>query len=459
MRIAFITTEYVTERKFAGGLANYTYRVAQGLRELGHEAEVFVPGSSEASFEHDGVTIHRCKVCNPVYLRVVQRMLRWLRHESYATYIDILKRIWSVRAGVKKRHRECQFDLVQYTHLEGSGVLRTRLPSVVRLSSYHDLWVPFGFHFTSPFQGFLEDLALKRADAVFGPSEYVASYVQSKLQVPVTVIESPFVPPSGDQDTSVWEKHIQSRKPYGLYFGSLAEWKGVFVLAEALKTILAEHERLHFVFVGGDLSTRDGRPASAFILQELADFKNRLVRLDSIRHAQLFPIIRNAEFVALPSLADNFPNTCLEAMVLGKIVVGTRGRGFDQLIQDGKNGLLCEPGNVESLTSALRRAVTLSQTDKERMARLAQNRIDRLVPEKVVAELLSFYEEVVNRKRQCWYRKHSMSSEAAKSEKGTLQRLKQRLKKLEMRNARMQRALLGLLIFLREHLKRVRLVV
>jgi glycosyltransferase involved in cell wall biosynthesis len=404
MRIALVTHQYITEHSYAGGLANYIYRVARGLRELGHEAEVFVPGSAEASFEHDGIAVHRLKVWSPVYLRLLQRVLRWrLRYRHYSGYIDILKWICTLRLGLNKRHRERPFDLVHYTHLLGSGALRKRLPSVVRLSSYRDLWVPFGFQFTSPFEGFLEDLALKRADAVFGPSEYVASYVRSKLHIPVTIIESPFVAPRAEEDASVWEKHIRSHQPYGLYFGSLAEWKGVFVLAEALKTVLADQENLHFVFVGTDLSTRGGRPASAFILQELVDFKDRVIRLDSMPHAQLFPIIRNAEFVVLPSLADNFPNTCIEAMMLGKVVLGTRGRGFDQLIEDGKNGLLCEPGDVDSLTNALRRAATLCQNDKERMGKLAQARIDRLAPEKVVIELLSFYEEVINRKRR-WYR-------------------------------------------------------
>ena len=404
MRIAFVTTEYLSERKFAGGLANYTYRVVQGLRALGHEAEVFVPGASEASFEHDGIAVHRLKVWNPIYLRVLQRLLRWLGREAWAAQFDILKRIWTFRVGFKKRNRELPFDLVHYTHLYGGGVLRTSLPSVVRLSSYRDLWVPYGFQFTSAFQGFFEDLALKRADAVFGPSEYVASYVRSKLRIPVKIIESPFVPPRGEEDASVWEKHIRSHSPYGLYFGSLAEWKGVFVLCAALKTVLAEQENLHFVFVGNDLSSRGGTSASAFMLQELSDFKNRVVRLESLKHPQLFPIIRNADYVALPSLADNFPNTCIEAMMLGKIVVGTRGRGFDQLIEDGKTGLLCEPGDVGSLASALRRAAALSQSDKQQMAKLAQERIHRLVPEKVVAELLSFYQEVVNQKRRGGYR-------------------------------------------------------
>jgi glycosyltransferase involved in cell wall biosynthesis len=413
MRIAFVTTEYITERLFAGGLANYTYRVARTLRELGHDAEVFVPGAAEASFKHDGIVVHRLRMCNPIYVRVLQRLLRWRpRYKRYAGYIDVLKCVWTLRAGLKKRNREYPFDLVHYTHLLGTGALRNGLPSVVRLSSYRDLVVPFGFgiQFTSPFQGFLEDLALKQADAVFAPSAWVADYVRSKLHVPVTIIESPCASPPGDEDASVWEKHLRCRKPYGLYFGSLAEWKGVFVLAEALKTVLAEYEDLHFVFVGSDLSKRDGKPASALILQELVDFKKRVMRLESMPHAQLFPIIRNADFVVLPSLAENFSNACLEAMMLGKIVLGTRGHGFDQLIQDGKNGLLCEPGDVDSLTNALRRAATLRENDKDRMGKLARDRIDRLAPKKAVAELLAFYEEVINRK--CRWNRLKTYSEA-----------------------------------------------
>jgi glycogen(starch) synthase len=398
MRIAIVTTEYVTEANFAGGLANYSYRLARGLRELGHDAEVFVDGPCEASFEHDEITVHRLKGRPPIYIRTLQRLLSRLRFASYTRDVNILNRILTLRAGLQKRHRDRPFDLVHYTHLLGSGVLRMRLPSVVRLSSYRDLWHPFGFPSTSPFAGLLEDLALKRADAVFGPSHYVAEFVRSKLNVPVSIIESPFVALQGNEDLSLWEKHLRSRGRYGLYFGSLAEWKGVFVLSEALKTLLTEHPHLYFVFVGRNLSTRHGIPASESILGELAAFKDHVMRLDAMPHAQLFPIVRHADFVALPSLADNLPNTCLEAMALGTVVIGTRGRSFDQLIEDGVNGLLCEPGDITSLTNALRRAATMRPDDKERMTRLAQDRIRRLAPHQVLAELVEFYREVIDRK-------------------------------------------------------------
>ena len=397
MRIALITIEYITEPSFAGGLANYTYRLACGLRNLGHEAEVFVCGEFEESFTHDGIIVHRLQIRLFKYLRSLQRLNWRLRHD-YDIYL--IEHMLALRSGLKRRHRERPFDIVHYTHLLGCGALRTCLPSVVRLSSYKDLRVPFGGH-TTFLLSFLDDVGLKRADAVFAPSEYVAGYVRSKLNIPVAVIRSPFIMPQEDEDASIWEQHLRARKRYGLYFGSLVEYKGVFVLSQALKTVLEEDKDMHFVFVGRELwSKREGKGASTFILGELAAFKDRVIRFDSLHHAQLFPIIRHADFVTLPSLDDNFPNTCLEAMALEKVVIGTRGRSFDEIFEDGKSGILCEPDDVASLVDAIRRAAAMSPDERQRMGRFARERIDQLVPEKTVAEHVLFYQETINRKRR-----------------------------------------------------------
>jgi len=45
----------------------------------------------------------------------------------------------------------------------------------------------------------------------------------------------------------------------------------------------------------------------------------------------------------------------LEAMASGLPVVSTRHGGIPEVIEDGKNGLLCEEGDVEGVTSALLR--------------------------------------------------------------------------------------------------------
>src|ERR1051326_7456438 len=51
---------------------------------------------------------------------------------------------------------------------------------------------------------------------------------------------------------------------------------------------------------------------------------------------------RASASVVLPSLIDNLPNSCLEAMGLGRVVIGTKGTSFEELITDEANGFLIE---------------------------------------------------------------------------------------------------------------------
>jgi glycosyltransferase involved in cell wall biosynthesis len=48
---------------------------------------------------------------------------------------------------------------------------------------------------------------------------------------------------------------------------------------------------------------------------------------------------------------DGIPNVLVEAMAMGRPVVSTRVSGIPELIQDGENGRLVEPGDPEALTA------------------------------------------------------------------------------------------------------------
>jgi glycosyltransferase involved in cell wall biosynthesis len=67
---------------------------------------------------------------------------------------------------------------------------------------------------------------------------------------------------------------------------------------------------------------------------------------------------RSPRVIVLPSRSDSFPNACLEAMVRGKLVEGTRGASFEQWIDDRESGLLCEIDDRQSLQSTIERALT-----------------------------------------------------------------------------------------------------
>ena len=59
--------------------------------------------------------------------------------------------------------------------------------------------------------------------------------------------------------------------------------------------------------------------------------------------------------LVLPSRSEGMGRVVVEAFCRGRAVIGTRVGGIPDLVEDGANGLLVEPGDVAGLTEALRR--------------------------------------------------------------------------------------------------------
>lgn len=64
-------------------------------------------------------------------------------------------------------------------------------------------------------------------------------------------------------------------------------------------------------------------------------------------------LISNADIVVLPSLQDNLPFSIIESQSLGKPVIASRVGGIVEMIEEGVNGQLVEPGNAGDLYEKL----------------------------------------------------------------------------------------------------------
>ena len=77
---------------------------------------------------------------------------------------------------------------------------------------------------------------------------------------------------------------------------------------------------------------------------------------------------------ALPSLfGEGMPMVVLEAMAAGLPVVSTRVEGIPEVVRDGKEGLLADPGNSDQLAEALGKLVT-GETDAGHLGDCGQKR-------------------------------------------------------------------------------------
>ncbi len=400
MRIAFVTAEYVTERDYAGGLSNYLHRLSLSLVRMGHRPLVVVPSDRDDSFVADGVEVHRVREAGiGPWLGMLNRLTR----RRYSGALFYLRRSWRLSARLKELHGQEPLSIIQYPHLGGVGIFRPRgIPSVVRLSSYTPLWKIFGEYDSMPpvlvrEQERLEHWGLMRADAVFGPCRAVGAVVEKDIGKPVEIIETPFMMDTPTTDDTVYRDLLRD-KTYLLFVGRFSVAKGFITIADAIHDVLAKFPQLFFVIVGREQGGYKGAPATNYLWEKAGKFRGRALYLGDMRHEQLYPVMANALAVVIPSLVENFPNVCLEAMAHRRVVIGTRGTGFEQLLNDGVSGLLCEPGSPSSLLGAVERVVRLTDAERGKIGEKAAERIEALRPEAVVEQLISYYRDVMARK-------------------------------------------------------------
>lgn len=387
MTILFVTTDYIKRGKPTTGLPAYLYRVSQALLSMGHTPVILVTGRKESYVKRDGIEIYTCHTPEKIFKN---ECINYLYHSCM--------RAWFANKKVKKLVKDRNIDIIQFTSLNGLGLFYNgRVPAVLRLSSYAKTYFQTYATFDKKLvevMSFIERLAAKRCDAIFAPCQITADAYGKDCHRRTYVIETPFVNDVVEYNESLYEKDLLGKK-YFLFFGSLYIEKGILVIGEILEKLLEKYPEYYFVFAGKPMLI-NGKNAINIIKQCAGKHRNRVLIYDAMSHEKLYPIIKNAELVMLPSLMDNFPNACVEAMFFSRIVIGTDGASFEQLITDGKNGLLCKPGDSQSLWQKINYAMNMSDDEKRHMEQNAKKRIEKLKPEIAVKRLLGFYNRVID---------------------------------------------------------------
>ncbi|HEU4432296.1 MAG TPA: glycosyltransferase family 4 protein [Pyrinomonadaceae bacterium] len=397
LRIAFATPEYVTENHFDGGLANYLNRVSKTLAELGHDVHVVTLSQhNETEFEHEGVMVHRLNLGRG--WQTVNRLTRY----SLPTTLHWLNFSTQVFRKLKQLHRKEPFHLIQYPNYSSCGVFSIpflRAAHVVRTSSYDPAWNDLAGvkpNLDTAIALRLQTLQYRLTRNVHVPSFTTQKMLAAKAGVRNTrVIRTPFYVETPEWDTTVCERFLTD-KEYVLFFGRFQLHKGFHTLVQALPRFLERYKDAYAVCVGRDMETPVASSMAAYARSHCRNFADRLILFENVPHAQLYPVIERSRLVALPSLIDNLPNSCLEAMGIGRVVIGTKGTSFEELITDGVNGFLVEPNNPEALAHKLIAAWADPKLDV--MAAAAKQTMNDFAPEKTVASLLSYYFAVLNGK-------------------------------------------------------------
>lgn len=214
---------------------------------------------------------------------------------------------------------------------------------------------------------FLGEFLLKKITAVDKLITVCSSSTAEALQEGFTSRQIVQIP--NGVDTNHFKQFSPSLNQKDITFiGRLDHMKGVQVLLEAFKT-LKEDSVTAYLNIIGDGPDR-GKLKSHAVESGIADSISFCGEL-----AEIKPYLEKSALFVLPSLSEGLSNVLLEAMACGLPIIATRVGGNTDLIQDGVNGMLVEPGNSDQLYQTMKK-VLIDKDLAKKLGRAARKTVE-----------------------------------------------------------------------------------
>ncbi len=174
--------------------------------------------------------------------------------------------------------------------------------------------------------------------------------------------------------------------PRFLFIGRLAPEKGLVTLLQAFSDIAGRHPRAHLTIAGtGWLRPELESSAQTCGIATRVTFAGHRDDIDNL--------LLDANIGVLPSLTEGLSNTLLESMAAGLPMIASRVSGNEDLIHDGENGWLFEPGDRAGLARCLDAAASMLPARRQILGECARRTVSRHASlDIVLGRLIGFYQ-------------------------------------------------------------------
>jgi len=368
MRIAFVSYEYPPDAAY-GGIGTYVDHASRMLAARGHQVEVFSSSPHRAgTFEQGAVRVHR--IVETDYLRFGERIGPVFAERHARVRFDVLEgpdygadaRDAFARTGdvalVVKLHTptfltmQAAYQGLPMTSPQRLHMLGARLRGYVRRRRRG---LPGMWRYTLVYDAVEESEHAGQADVVSAPSRAIAEIVGRAWSLDPAKLEHlpyPFLP---DASLVALPAAVAAANRHDvLFLGRLEIRKGVLDLARAIPRVLARFPTAHFRLVGGSAaSPRAGVDMRRYLVEKLAPWSDRVELVGQLSPADVARELARAAVCVLPSVWDNFPYACLEAMAAARAIVATGSGGMAEMLCNGESGRVVRPGDARALAAAI----------------------------------------------------------------------------------------------------------
>jgi len=377
MHIAFLTPEYPHPAvSHSAGIGTSIKNIAEGLKRKGIQVTVFVYSQKGSKvINADGITLHL------------------IQHKAYK-FGGFYRYRKHVNAYLNKVIKQESISLIEAADWTGiTAFMKFKVPVVIRLHGSDTYFCHLEGREQKKKNFFFEKRALKSASAIASVSAYTAALTKDLfgLQKGMTVIPNlidtdRFIP----LDLLVKEGHI-------LNFGSVIRKKGVLSLAEAFNTVVKSNPNAQLLFLGKDVrDAQTGISTKQLIMDLLSeDAKSHVRFVEAVPYEEVQKYIAEAAVICLPSFAEAFPMTWLEAMAMEKGLVTSNIGWAKELMIDRVTGFMVDPNDIESLSAALNKQLADVSTRDQMATQARKHILSHFSKEQILQKNVDFYSNVI----------------------------------------------------------------
>ncbi len=229
----------------------------------------------------------------------------------------------------------------------------------------------------------MASMAERRAVDMFIPvSRAVAELTRLEQHGSPYRVISNFVPSNIDTLYDDSDPHLSQlpQKGYLLFVGDIRRDKGVDILYQAYAGVESSVPLVLIGKMGTDLT--ESAPANS-------------LHLPCWPHKAIMSAFQRSMIALMPSTcADACPTVAIEAMAMGRPIIGSRIGGLADIVVDGESGLLVPPDDARALRAAIQSLLD-NPIRREYMGVMAKKRVEKFYASTIVPDIEQVYQELL----------------------------------------------------------------
>lgn len=239
---------------------------------------------------------------------------------------------------------------------------------------------------------YFESIGLNRAKWILSKCERIVvlskswqkyfedTFDRSDIDVINNIVEEREVYPNVvDKELKIW------------FFGCIGDRKGLFDLLTVLSKYQDEFRGKVHLYIGG---TGEIDRLSKFLTDNTID--DMATFLGFVSGEKKEDVIRTGNVMALPSYNEGLPIAILEGMSAGKAILSTTVGGIPEIVINGVNGFVNEPGDINAIYKSVKTMVENPQL-LESYSKESLRIVSAYFPNSVKKQLFDVYNLMLNK--------------------------------------------------------------